>query len=185
MRGKRIKTLPQDRRDRPWPTRRDRRQQIARASPRPADQMGRSPDRADKIHNALHPFKSMVVSRVPDIKAAAMGLQKSIVFMWRPDDLARSRRVSERIGPRPGFRRLAHQPMAGLMQIVRHLQRQYAARFQSLEQAKKNRDMIRHPLETGVGIKQVRIRLPRPCRDIRFNELDLRQVFPCFHQHCF
>ena len=87
--------------DKPWPTRRDRRQQIARASPRPADQDRAAARRADKINNALHAIEDMIIGRVPDIEASAMGLQQSVVFIWRPDHLARSCRVSESLAQGP------------------------------------------------------------------------------------
>ena len=95
-----------------------------------------------------------------------MGLQQVIIVVWGPDHFAEARRVPQGVGPGTSLRRLAHQPVAGLIQIVRHLQRQNASRFQSFEQAKQNRGMVRHPLKTGIGKQQVGIRVPLPCRKI-------------------
>ncbi len=76
-----------------------------------------------------------------------------------------------------------HRDMRWLLQIVRHLHGQNAAAFQLVHQLRKNGEMIRHPLENGIGVKQVRLLRRFPMREVGLAEAGGRQPVCCLRQH--
>ena len=107
----------------------------------------------------------MKIGGAPDINFTALTGEQIVPGVRRKQGLAAAVRHSQLAGD------LTHQSMGGLLPVIRHLHRQRTVIRQLIHQMRKQRLMIRQPLQRVVGIDHVwRLRRP-PAGDIGLDEL--------------
>ncbi|QTK79282.1 hypothetical protein AT6N2_C1555 [Agrobacterium tumefaciens] len=125
----------------------------------------------------------MVVDRVPDINPRSFWRKRIEIGRRRGKRLATQPTVRKFVLPRPFVTRLMHCDMGRLLQIVRHLHGENTAALQMVHQLRQDGEMVRYPLENGVGVKQIRFLRGLPKRKIGLAETGGRQPVNRLCQH--
>ena len=101
--------------------------------------------------NGSRAGERMKVSRAPDVDMRRMGAQQAEIPVRKMPLGSRRCRVLELRRPRPVACDLAHEPMRRLIEIVRHLRGERSARLELGDERRKQRLVIRNPLQHGIS----------------------------------